>query len=255
MTANDILRYTATDGLTLQVYPCVTSTNALAKDCGERGDAEGTVIIAAEQTAGRGRLGRVFYSPANTGLYMSILLRPSIPPTEALSVTTAAAVAICRAIERVSDKTAQIKWVNDVFCDGKKVCGILTEAALDAKTGSLSYAVLGIGINVQDPDGGFPAELSGIAASVFGKKDGDRAALAAAVLDEFFAIYRCLEAGTFVEEYRRRSMLAGRSILVSTSHGDREATAIEVDGDCRLRVRYASGEEATLSFGDVRIRI
>jgi len=212
-------------------------------------------MIAAAQTEGRGRLGRTFYSPDGTGLYMSILLRPTISANEALFITTAAAVAVCHAIERVSDRTARIKWVNDIFCDDKKVCGILTEAALDPETGGLSYAVLGIGVNVCDPQGGFPDELCRIAASVFGQREGDRCQLAAAIIDEFFAEYATLSEGRFIEEYRARSMLCGRQITVKAPSGDRQATAVEVDEQCHLLVRYNDGTEEMLSSGDVSIRI
>lgn len=244
-----------TEGLLVQVHSCVTSTNRLAKTCAEQGAAEGTVIIAAQQTEGRGRLGRSFCSPPDTGLYMSVVLRPKIPASEALSITTAAAVAVCRAIEAVSPHAAQIKWVNDVFCEGKKVCGILTEASLDTETGGLSYAVLGIGINVHTPRGGFPPEIADIATALFEEEGGDRSRLAAAVLDAFFEEYTRLGEGRFVEEYRRRSLLVDRPVTVKTSAGDRGATALGVDEECRLLVRYDNGETARLSSGDVSIRL
>lgn len=244
-----------TAGLVLDVREEATSTNRLAKELAEQGACEGTVVIAAAQTAGRGRLGRCFCSPPNTGLYMSIILRPMLRAEEALSITTAAAVAVCRAIERVTPRVCRIKWVNDIFCDDKKVCGILTEASLDTETGGLSYAVLGIGINVRDPQGGFPAELQGIAASLYGAQGGDRALLAAAVLDAFFEEYAMLPDKRFVEEYRCRSLLNGRRITVKKPTGDHAATAIEIDTACRLRVRYDDGTEEALSSGDVSIRI
>ncbi len=236
----------------IEYYDCVDSTNRLAKERAEQGAPEGLCIISDAQTAGRGRLGRSFCSPAGTGLYMSIVLRPSLPAQKVLSVTTAAAVAVCRAIERLSDRTAQIKWVNDVYCDGKKVCGILTEAGFQGD--KLAYAVLGIGINVSDPAGGFPAEIEAVAGSVFGQEKGDRKALAAAVLEAFFEEYAHLTEERFVAEYRARSCLVGKPITVKAPSGDREATAIGVDEQCRLLVRYADGGEDTLSSGDVSIR-
>ncbi len=242
-----------TKGLTLEIYDCVDSTNRLAKERADRGASEGLVIISDTQTAGRGRLGRSFCSPAGTGLYMSVVLRPSLAAKKVLSVTTAAAVAVCRAIERVSECEAQIKWVNDVYCDGKKVCGILTEAAFTGD--GMAYAVLGIGINVCDPAGGFPVEIRDIAASVFGTRDGDRCVLAAAVLDAFFEEYAHLSEERFVSEYRARSCLVGRAITVKASSGDRAATALGVDERCRLLVRYEDGREEALSSGDVTIRL
>ena len=240
-------------GVMVEYYDCVDSTNRLAKECAEQGAPEGRCIISNGQTAGRGRLGRTFCSPADTGLYMSVVLRPTLAPEKVLSVTTAAAVAVCRAIERVSDRKAQIKWVNDIYCDGKKVCGILTEAGF--ADGKLNYAVLGIGINVQDPADGFPDEIKTIAASVFGNAPADRTVLAVAVLEEFFEEYEHLAEERFVEEYRARSCLVDKNITVIKPSGNREALAIGVDGQCRLLVRYTDGEEETLSSGDVSIQM
>lgn len=237
----------------IEYYDRLDSTNRLAKERAEEGASEGLCIISNSQTAGRGRLGRTFCSPADTGLYMSVVLRPTLPPEKVLSVTTAAAVAVCRAIERVSDRKAQIKWVNDVYIDGKKVCGILTEAGFE--NGKLSYAVLGIGINVNDPVGGFPEEIAEIATSVFGAASADREVLAAAVLDAFSEEYAHLSEERYVAEYRARSCLVGKLITVKAPDGDREAMALGVDERCRLLVRYADGREDALSSGDVSIRL
>lgn len=240
-------------GWTAECYDRVDSTNRLAKERAVQGAREGLVILADSQSAGRGRLGRSFCSPPGTGLYMSVLLRPQLPAQKALLITTAAAVAVCRAIERVSSRTAQIKWVNDVYCDGKKVCGILTEAAFDGDR--MAYAVLGIGINVNAPENGFSSEIQGIAGAVFDEGDGDRALLAAAVLDAFFEEYAHLSEERFTDEYRARSCLVGKLIVVKAPTGDREATALGVDEQCRLLVRYEDGEEEALSSGDVSIKI
>lgn len=242
-----------TKGLSFELYDCVDSTNRLAKERAANGAAEGLVILSDTQTAGRGRLGRTFCSPAGTGLYMSVVLRPVLPAEKALLITTAAAVAVCRAIERVSDRKAQIKWVNDVYCDEKKVCGILTEAAFAGD--NMAYAVLGIGINVRDPEGGFSCEIADIATSVYGGRGGDRCALAAAVLDAFFEEYARLSEEHHVQEYRDRSCLIGKAITVKAPTGDCAATALGVDEQCRLLVRYGDGREDALSSGDVSIRI
>ncbi len=124
------------------------------------GAPEGVTVVSGCQTQGRGRIGRTFYSPSQTGVYLSLLLRPPhCQPQEAVKLTTMAAVAVCEAIEEVSSEQAQIKWVNDIFIGDKKVCGILTEAALGLEDGCLDYAVLGVGINVYVPKDGFPDEL------------------------------------------------------------------------------------------------
>lgn len=256
LSEQGIACYLKTDGLRLQVYPCVTSTNRLVKELGEQGEPEGAVVVAGEQTEGRGRRGRRFCSPPDTGLYMSVLLRPCVDASGSLLITTAAAVAVARAIERLSAQTAQIKWVNDVYCRNKKVCGILTEASLDAESGGLDYAVLGIGINVQPPKDGFPPDVAAVAGAVFDTAHTDgRCQMAAAVLDEFFAEYTRLEQRGFVAEYRARSLLPGRHITVKLASGDRGATALAVDDECRLSVRFDDGEERTLSSGEVSIAL
>lgn len=255
MLKNAIDAQLKTEGLRVEVYPTLPSTNLLAADRAEKGEREGLVIVAETQTDGRGRRGRSFCSPDQTGLYMSVLMRPAVNAETALSVTTAAAVAVCRAIERVSPQKAQIKWVNDVFCGGKKVCGILTQGGFTQSAAQPSYIVLGIGINVCRPKDGFPKDIEHIASSVFDDATDRRADVAAAVLDEFFALYRTLENGGFVQEYRDRSLIVGRDVTVITPVGERPATALAVDEACRLCVRYENGEEATLSSGDVSIRV
>ena len=139
----------------------IDSTNNFLKQKAESGEKSGTVIIAKRQTGGKGRLGRSFFSPQG-GMYLSILLRPQISAEKSLFITTAAAVAVCRAIEKVSNKKSGIKWVNDVFIDNKKVCGILTEASLDFETGGLYYAVVGIGVNLYYPKNSFPNDIKSI---------------------------------------------------------------------------------------------
>ena len=159
LSNQSISKYLNSDFFDIEVYKVVDSTNSKLKSKAESGAPEGTVIISEEQTKGKGRRGRTFYSPKNTGIYMSLLLRPKFSAYESLSITTCAAVAVSRAIEINSNKNAQIKWVNDIFIDDKKVSGILTEASIDLESGGLKYAILGIGINAFSPKEGFPNEL------------------------------------------------------------------------------------------------
>lgn len=255
LSREQLTTYIRTQGVLLDIHDTVPSTNATAKALAANGAAEGTVVLAAAQTAGRGRLGRTFCSPDSTGVYMSLILRPQLPAENALFITVAAAVAVCRALERLGAATPRIKWVNDVYCRDRKVCGILTEAATNPVTGELSYVVLGIGINVTAPKGGFPAELAHIAGAAFSENAPSREQVIAAVIDAFFAEYAHLEDGAFIDEYRARSMLGGRAVTVITPTSSREATALGVDERCRLLVRYADGSEETLSSGDVSLRL
>lgn len=243
------------DGLTLEVLSCVDSTNSLLREKANAGCPEGYVVLAGQQTGGRGRMGRRFYSPPDTGLYLSLLLRPThLLPSEAVGITTMAAVAACRAIEEVSHQDAQIKWVNDIYLGGKKVCGILTEASIGLESGSLDYAVVGVGFNVCPPEEGFPEEISWIAGAILPRsQEGARNRLAAAFLKHFLAIYRSGAPG-YAEEYRRRSLVIGKPIRVLSPAGQRPAFALDVDSSCRLIVRYDDGTVDALSSSEVSIR-
>lgn len=212
-------------------------------------------LIARRQTGGRGRMGRSFYSPDGSGLYMSVLLRPKLAAADASLITTAAAVAVCRATEMLGSERAEIKWVNDVLIRGKKICGILTEAGFDMESGNMEYAVLGVGINVTEPAGGFPAEIANVAGAVFPRRERDlRDRLSAAFLGQFYEIYTALPARTFVEEYQARSCLVGKPVDVLRGGEARRAMVLAVDDRCRLLVRYEDGTEEALFSGEVSVR-
>ena len=251
-----IMKYLRHRDLTLSVFPTVTSTNTLLKQAAEDGAPEGTVFVAEEQTTGRGRLGRSFYSPAGTGIYFSILLRPRMPASESLLITTGAAVACVQALEAVSGVETRIKWVNDIYAAGKKVCGILTEASMDLESGGLHYAVLGIGVNLLKPDGDFPEDIRDKAGALFSDdRDGDiRCRIVAEVLDRFLDLYAHLTEKRFLEEYRRRSMLTGQSVDVLRGGTVTPAVVEGIDDAFALIVRYADGRVEHLRSGDVSVR-
>lgn len=238
----------------LESLACCQSTNLLLKQR-QAQLPEWTVLAVGQQTGGRGRLGRSFYSPAGTGLYMSVLLRPRLAAADAGLITSAAAVAVCRAAEELGSDPAGIKWVNDVLVRGKKVCGILTEAGFAPGSDQMRYAVLGIGVNVTEPEGGFPPELASIAGAVFPRGEpGLREQLAAAILRQFYGIYARLPDRQTVEEYQRRCTVVGQQIDVLRDGSVRRALALAVDGQCRLLVRYEDGTEQALFSGEVSIR-
>lgn len=240
----------------IEVRDTVTSTNTVLKALAEQGGREGMVVIAQKQTMGKGRLGRSFYSPKGGGLYMSVLLRPRFSAEEALSITTAAAVAVAKAIDDVTGQRALIKWVNDVYFHGRKVCGILTEASVDFENSGLHYAVLGMGVNVTEPEGGFPGEVAQVAGSLFGREapPGARTKLAAAILNHFFTYYQALPQRAFMEEYRSRSLLTGMDITFMEGGSQREGTVLGVDGQARLMVRLPDGSEKRFGAGEVNIK-
>ena len=240
----------------ISVLGTVTSTNALIKAEAAQSAPEGRIIIAAEQTAGRGRFGRSFFSPTGSGLYISILLRPTLPVTAAVSVTAAAAAAVAEAAEAVGGKKADIKWVNDVLTDNKKVCGILTEATLDVESGALSYAVLGIGVNVYPPQGGFPEDIKNKAGALCDKRQaGLKNRLAAEIITRFFGYYSSLTEKTYLDSYRARCIVPGKKITVLSGTKEIPALALGIDDDCRLLVKYEDGREEYLSSGEISIRL
>lgn len=243
-------------GCVIDVRDTVTSTNTVLKAIAEQGGAEGMALIAQQQTQGKGRLGRTFLSPKGTGLYISILLRPKFSAEDSLSVTTAAAVAVAEAIDSITGRHAMIKWVNDVYLQGRKVCGILTEASVDFENGGLHYAIVGIGVNIQEPPGGFAPEIRDVAGALYQGEvpSGVRVRLAAEILNRFFGFYEHLTQRTFMEAYRQRSLLTG--IEVTFTQGDRvhEGLVLGVDDEARLQVRLPSGEEKLFSAGEVNIK-
>ena len=257
LTESGVRAYLRRRDLDLRVYKSISSTNTVLKQLAESGEAEGTVLLAEEQTAGRGRMSRSFFSPPRSGLYMSLLLRPHLSAQLSTRITACAAVAVAEAIEELTGCRAEIKWVNDVLVDGKKVCGILTEGSIDCESGLMHYAIVGIGINIRPPEGDFPAELRQIAGALPAAPDGEdlRCRLAAAVLDRLMDLYEQLPEGDCYEAYKSRSCLIGREINILPLGGEPvPATAVDVERDFSLRVRLTDGTETCLSSGEVSVR-
>ena len=240
----------------ITVVDRLPGTNAALRTQAANGAPEGLVLIAQAQSAGRGRRGHSFFSPPG-GLYLSILLRPAFSTRQSPQITALAAVAAARAAEQLCGTPIQIKWVNDLWKNGKKVCGILTEAAVDLESGMLDYAVLGLGFNLVQPSGGWPKELAAVAGSLFDSAPapGARAALAAAFLNEFWALYHTGLRGSWLDDYRRRQALTGRHVtLIPNGSEPRGATVLGIDDDCRLLVR-CDGDLAPTAFGSDEIRV
>lgn len=259
-------------GLEINVLPVVNSTNNYLRERAGVGNGfpggglpDGYTVLANRQTGGKGRLGRSFFSPPDTGVYMSMLLRPeNYTAEQAMSITTIASVAACEAIEAVSDKTASIKWVNDVYIGNKKNVGILTEASFGLENGLLEYAVLGVGFNAYAPKEGFPDELKDIVCAVFDEPAADgKNKLAAAFLNNFMKYYTAQDPGDYIRKYREKSMVIGKPITVYKrglpSAGNEAcgvpALALDIDERGGLIVRYADGSEETLNSGEISIRL
>ena len=232
----------------LEVYESLASTNDLLKQKAVNGAKEGTVVLALSQTDGKGRKGRSFISKKR-GIYLSILVRPKSLNFDTTLITSATAVAVSKAIEEISNKITGIKWVNDILINGKKVCGILCESGI---CGSDSFVVVGIGINVFKPQNDFEDEIKDIATCVFENEDIELfIKLTSKVIDNFFKEYNSIDNLAFLNEYRKRSVCLGREISV---YG-KTAKALEIDNKCRLKVKYADGEQEYLSTGEISIKL
>lgn len=240
----------------------VSSTNDIAKDIGRKGDIKPRVIIARQQTKGRGRMGRNFYSPKDTGIYLSVLFKPTLSLEESLLITTNAAVAVAFAIEDLTGHRTEIKWVNDILIQGKKVCGILTEGAISPQLHSFKYAVVGIGINAFTQT--FPEDIIDKAGSVF-SKDKEismdiTSILIANILNNLTKTLNLIGDKEILQEYIDRSYLIGKDILVMKGKDLKESNALEakatgIDHMGRLVVHYNNGKKENLSSGQVKIRL
>lgn len=240
----------------ITVFNRVDSTNKLLKELADNRAAEFTTVVAGTQTAGRGRYGRSFFSPSDTGIYLSLLLKPKNDAEKSTFITTAAAVAVCEAIEQLTDLKPGIKWVNDIFINGLKVCGILTEASFSVENNCFDYAVLGIGINIYTPSGGFPPELQSIAGSVLDKHRPDfRNKLIAALLDSFYRIYVSEIPDEYTEKYKSRCFVVGETVDVIRNGTTTVAKVTGIDSACRLELLFEDGHTDTLSSGEISVKI
>ena len=224
----------------------------------QKGAPHGTVLIAGGQTGGRGRKGRSFSSPSGMGVYLSVILRPQCLPTALMHLTCAAAEAMCDAVEHAAGFRPKIKWTNDLVWQKKKLGGILTELAPNAQTGLTDYAIIGIGINCLQQTGDFPAELQDMAASL-SMASGKQVAcdrLAAAMIEALVTLDKILltEKDVVMDRYRADCMTLGQDVVVVRGEETRYGTALDLDADGGLIVRFADGSVQTVTSGEVSVR-
>ncbi len=241
---------------TLYWYDTVDSTNTKAKALAKNGAAHGTVLIAGRQTGGRGRMGRSFLSP-DGGVYLSVILRPACAPSKLMHLTCAAAVAACRAVERSSGVCPQIKWTNDLVVGKKKLGGILTELGLDS-SGNAEYAIVGIGINCRQSENDFPPEVRDIATSIEAVTGSAccPAKAAAALIEALWETDKGLlpEKAKIMDAYRRKCITLGKEISVVRGDDLQYGTALDLDDDGGLLVRFSDGSEKIVTSGEVSVR-
>ena len=235
-------------------YDCLPSTNDLAKELAARGAPQGTVVLAESQTQGRGRMGRHFYSPKGHGLYMSLILRPDAQQNNAGLLTACGAVAAQQAILKLTGVSVSIKWVNDLYYQNKKLCGILAEGHV-SESGTLDSVILGIGINITPPKEGYAAEIAGktISVSEFVPQEPDRLALCAAIVHQWADFYHKLPETGFLEIYRKASCVLGKTVRFIQNGNMQIGTAVDIDQQARLVVRLSNGEQTTLGTGEISL--
>ena len=239
------------DGTEIKVFKTIDSTSTEAKRALNEGLSAEAVFASESQTAGRGRRGKSFYSPSGSGLYFSCVLYPNASLSDSAALTSAAAVAVCKAIEHTTDTKPQIKWVNDIFIDGKKVCGILTEAVSDFESQSVQAVIIGIGINLTTDD--FPEELGGIAASLGCKPD--RCRLIAEIFKNIKELCEKLPDQNFMNDYRARSLVLGKRITFTRNGIFYTATAESIDDNGELSVIAENGEKMLLNSGEISVKL
>lgn len=230
-------------------YPMVDSTNNECKRLLAKGKQGRFLVVSDCQSSGRGRQGKTFVSPAETGIYFSLVIRPNTSFENAVTATTAASVAVCMAVESLTDKRPQIKWVNDVYLDGRKICGILTEAVTNFEDGTVDSVIVGIGINLKE--NAFPEELKNIVG--FLDADVNKNLLVARVIDNLVKI-NTGDYDTFIDYYRTHSMVIGQKIRIIKGEEQIEATALAIDRRGGLEVELENGEHTVLRSGEISIR-
>lgn len=242
---------------TLICYDTIPSTNDAAKEMAKNGAPEGTVIVSAAQTAGRGRLGRSFHAPSGLGLYFSVILRPNCSPDQLFHLTCAAAVAACNSVHSCSGFRPQIKWTNDLVAGRKKLGGILTELSVNS-SGLVDWAVIGIGINCLHRKEDFPPQLQDMAASLLQITGAtvSPADLAAKLIMSMLDMRRDLLTGKdkILSAYRQDCMTVGQQVVLYRGEDKRYGTALDIDCDGGLIVKFDDGTVDTVHSGEISVR-
>lgn len=238
-------------GLEIIVLDSVDSTNNEAKRRLVAGQQNPLLVTAESQTAGRGRQGKSFYSPDGTGVYLTLVVHPNAPILDAVSVTTRASVAVCRAIRGICPAEPEVKWVNDLYLNGKKICGILVEAVSDFETGITKSLVIGVGVNVSTSV--FPDDLPDAASLAMPGITRNR--LIAEIVRELQRETADLQDRSYLDDYRRWSLVLGKDIRYSRNDGTFFARAVEIDDNGGLIVEDAQGSRTTLQSGEISLRL
>ena len=245
-----IKAYLPKEGIEVKVFDSIDSTNSEAKRAVSAGLNSDGIFVADSQTAGRGRRGKDFYSPTGTGLYFTAVLHPEVSLTDATSITSAAAVAVAKILEQETKKDPKIKWVNDIFIDNKKVCGILTEAVSDLESNTVQAIIIGVGINLTTKE--FPEDIKDIAAAA-GKINRNR--LSARIFEELSRLCYALPCKDFMEDYRKYSLVTGKTVYFCKNGNNYSAIAKSITDNGELLVVTPEGEEMLLNSGEISVKL
>ena len=236
-----------------------SSTNSMLKELAENGEQQGLVLATTYQVAGRGRGKRSFYSPKDKGIYFSLLLNPKIEPQKAIDITLIAGVSLVKAIKDVTNIDTQIKWVNDVYYKDKKIAGILSEASLSFENGEMRYVVVGLGLNLIEPVGGYPKEIRDVAGALFESAPNIpdlRNRLIAKTLNYILYYVDNIDKREYVNEYKKLQWLTNKNVqIIRSDKVVGVGRVIGLDNECHLLVQHTDGEIEHLSSGEVRVRI
>ncbi len=250
---------THTFGKELKFFTQVDSTNSVLKQLAAEGAPEGTIVVAESQTGGRGRLGRSWVAPSGTGIWLSLLLKPKLHPGEVQTLTLAASVAVCRALEHLNISGLGIKWPNDVLIGRKKVCGILTELSAEAER--IAWVILGIGLNVNHLEQDFSDEIASIATSLRlnteDREPLDRSMLAAGLinaLEEVYEDYLKDGASRMIDEWKNRSVTLGKKVRLISHDGSQEVLVQDITQDGKLVVKQEDGQSLEVLSGEISLR-
>ncbi len=231
----------------ITVFDVTDSTNAQAKK--HIGRASRMLFVANEQTSGRGRLGKTFFSPRDTGIYMTYVFETDSQAKDTVRITTAAAAAVTLALESVCKTNFDIKWVNDIYKNGKKVCGILVEAVTDYKSGKICAIIIGVGINVTTES--FPDDLCDKAGAI--NPEGiSREKIIAKICDNLYQLSNNIESGEYVDYYRTHLVGVGRQITYTENGKNYDAVIVGIDDMCGLIV-LQDGKQKILRSGEITI--
>ncbi|HHT23920.1 MAG TPA: biotin--[acetyl-CoA-carboxylase] ligase [Clostridiaceae bacterium] len=240
----------------IEVFDTIDSTNNILKTKARENAVSGTLIVANAQKNGRGRRGRDFFSPPGTGVYFSLLLRPNQDYNLNQKSPALAAVALAKAIDKITGKTTGIKWVNDIYLNDKKIAGILTEAELDFETRTISYMVIGVGVNIYQPQNDFPEQIANTATAIYSsaeKRSGLRNSIIAEFLNQWEIYAKRKHSEQALNIFREKSVLTNKTVDIWYNNNLLQAKVLNVNEEFELIIELEDGSTKTINHGEATL--